>query len=150
MKWCFSQILGFAFFAVLPTSPLYGVALNDNDIHFSLQSNLEPFDKYNCIGKKSEIGIAEWDVECQMGRKIRQFAVHLVVNFYGKTGIGVSAYEFLYWVTDWSGLTGAKDTSTTMWLYNSAPEEMPIRIFDVSQGVANDTASLRIVLKVSP
>jgi len=109
---------------------------------FSIQENVEPFSRYSCNVDKSPVGLFEYDVQCATDRTVRKFAVHLVVQFHPKTQYGLSAYEVLYWVTDWNQPQW-RNTSTTLWIHNDT-ENNRARMIEMAQGIENDLSSLQL------
>jgi hypothetical protein len=109
---------------------------------FSIQENLEPFSRYSCNVDKSSVGLFEYDVRCPTENTVRKFAVHLVVQFHPKTQYGESAYEVMYWVTDWDRPQW-RNTSTTVWIHNDTTANRA-RVIEMFQGIENDMSSLQL------
>lgn len=114
------------------------------ELQFTQQSLLEPFEAEACTYVKSAVGAHEFDVNC--GEK--KYSVHLVLSHYPKTQHGTSAYELLYWVTDFTDPFKPVSDSTTLWIHNSLSENR-MTVLEAAQGVQNDTAQLRMVLKLA-
>ena len=117
-----------------------------DQINFSYQSNVEPWELFSCKHEKSTVGLHEWDVYCKVEAKVHRYSVHLVLSYYTKTIYGGSAYELLYWVTDWSFGRPASN-STTMWFHQKELDSKAT-VIEAAQGVENDLSSLRLVIKV--
>jgi hypothetical protein len=117
------------------------------DIRFSYQQNVEPWDQYSCKHERANVGVHEWDVYCKVGNKVHRYGVHLVLSWYPRTIHGGSAYELLYWVTDWTGSRPASD-STAIW-FHQREEGAKAAVIEAAQGVENDLSSLRLTIKIS-
>ena len=128
-------------------SSAQSLQLEPKSIEFTYQSNLEPFATGECQHQKSPVGLFEWDVRCVIEGQVRKYAVHLAVSYYQKTQHGLSAYEVLYWVTDWTSATKPISDSSTIWFHNSHKENRAT-VVEVSQGIENDIASLRLLIRL--
>lgn len=118
-----------------------------DQLQFRYQKNLEPWESAPCFHQKASVGLYEWDVECTLNRKRHLFFVHLVTSYYAQTIHGTSAYEILYWVTDMTHTGAARHDSSTVWVHNSHPENR-MRVLEAAQGVEDDGASLRLVVRL--
>lgn len=87
-----------------------------------------------------------WDVYCKVGSQVHRYGVHLALSYYPRTIHGGSAYELLYWVTDWSAAQPAS-SSTTMWFHQKEPDSKAV-VIEAAQGIENDLSSLRLTIKV--
>jgi hypothetical protein len=123
------------------------IELDPKSIEFTYQKNLEPFESGECEHQKSPVGLFEWDIRCKIGGEIRKYAVHLVISHYQKTQHGLSAYEVLYWVTDWTSATTPVSDSSTIWFHNDHKENRAT-VVEVAQGIENDLASLRLLIRL--
>jgi hypothetical protein len=121
-------------------------ALELKDFNFTYQSNVEPWDSVTCKHEKATVGMFEWDVYCLVGRKVHRYSVHLVLSFYPLTRYGGSAYELLYWVTDWTTPRPVSD-STTTWFHQKLPDSKAA-VIEAAQGIENDLSSLRLTVLV--
>ena len=144
----FLGILTLIFFSDLGRSDSQKVAkgLQQKDFSFIYQSNVEPWGSVACKHEKASVGEYEWDVYCLVGRRVHRYGVHLVLSFYPRTRYGGSAYELLYWVTDWTTPTAVSD-STTVWFHQSLPETKT-SVIEAAQGIENDLSSLRLTILV--
>lgn len=120
--------------------------LDPLQISFAYQSNVEPWERFDCKHEKASVGLHEWDVYCKVGTKVHRYGVHLVLSYYARTIYGGSAYELLYWVTDWTAARPASD-STTIWFHQRELDSRAA-VIEAAQGVENDLSSLRLVIKV--
>lgn len=123
-------------------------ALTGSEISFRYQRLVEPWEEGSCEHAPAAT-FADWNVTCREGDRVLKYIVHLVLSFYPKTIHGVSAYELLYWVTDFTDPSSPKSTSTTLWIHNSETGNR-LSVIEASQGVEGDLAALRLTLKPTP
>lgn len=120
--------------------------LDPLQLGFVYQSNLEPWERFTCKHEKASVGLHEWDVYCKVGERVHRYGVHLVLSYYSRTVYGGSAYEMLYWVTDWTGTRPASD-STTIWFHQKELDSRAV-VIEAAQGIENDLSSLRLLIKI--
>ncbi len=118
-------------------------SLRDAEIRFQYQDLLDPYTTHACEWKKSTVGLYEYDVTCEVDLVKRVFFVHLVLQWYPKTIHGVSAYELLYWVTDFTSMSKPKNYSMTVWSHNSVTENR-LQFLDAALGIDSDLAYLKL------
>lgn len=131
----------FVFFILFGTQ-LY--AESPEQLHFEYQELVEPYTKFECSHQKANVGIYDWDVLCEGKDFTRKYFAHVAVSFYPKTVFGVNSYEVLYWVTDATNAKKYLHSSSTIWMHNSSRENT-LHVLEVSQGVENDLAALKLV-----
>ncbi|MCB0417993.1 MAG: hypothetical protein H6617_10870 [Bdellovibrionaceae bacterium] len=135
-----------AFVTVWFAIPIWASELRTADIQFQYIS-LTSERQFSCTHQKSEVGLYEWDVQCEVDGKAHNYFVHLALHFYPKTIHGTNAYELLYWVTDMTDPRNPKHDSSTIWIHNGSKENY-MRVLEASQGIENDLAYLKLTVKL--
>lgn len=116
------------------------------DVLFTYQKLTDPFPETRC-STQALPNPYDRKVMCELDGIRHEFVVHLALGFYPKTIEGVSAYELLYWVTDFTDPKLPKNDSTTLWIHNSHEENRMKRI-ESSLGIENDEAYLRLKIRL--
>jgi hypothetical protein len=124
------------------------IDLKPEQLSFTYRQLVAPYDEVECQHAKKDLGLYEWDVVCKRDGSKQSYTVHLAVTFYPKTSDGVGAYEVLYWVTDWMAPPMQSSHSTSLWIHNSREDNRVTR-FDISQGVENDLAGLKMTISLA-
>ena len=125
-------------------APSYSQTNSPEQLDFKYKELVEPFNEYPCHHQKASVGIYDWDVSCLVRGNVRKYFAHMAVSLYPKTNFGVNSYEILYWVTDKTDSKKNLNTSSTIWVHNSSPENV-MRVLEVSQGIENDLSALKLV-----
>ncbi|MEZ4750261.1 MAG: hypothetical protein R3B54_06445 [Bdellovibrionota bacterium] len=131
---------------ILLSYPSHAAAVKAADLGFQYIS-LANDRQVACDHKKADVGVYEWDVECNVDGKLHSYFVHLALHFYPKTIHGKNAYELLYWVTDMTEAAHPKHDSSTIWIHNGS-EQNYMRVLEASQGIENDLAYLKLTIKL--
>ncbi len=114
-------------------------------MQFVFQSMGQPYQKWDCTYQKDANLPYDYTVACPVTRKTRNYRVHLAIAYYPKTRLGLSAYEILYWVTDFTDPSHPTSHSSTTWIHQDTQNVRPT-VFQLSQGVDNDLAALQLTV----